>query len=589
MNMFRRVAAILFVAANFLSVATAQVAVPFDLDNVTTLLKRGQPTDVQKAAKMIEAHPEDCVGLLLQLAAAKHPSPLLQSFPFVLRHASDDDVVKLVNGDFDDPYGMVLRDISRRTSRDKKTSEAGMPIKTAYDLIVQLMQSRRDGDAVTISMVNQLVSFRSMGLQMTEREIDFLFGAIHKDEVVFEKTGTSVQSEIVSALWGNIPRVEARLLEGLSHELPEHRAGVIAVLARSQPMRSEVADRLLHMADDQSDKVRNHLAHGLRWCPHRVDDSVSLLIGFLKQPQLDRRDILESLDSLAAKASPKQQQAIIDAALTLLNADFQEDFSRQSLGVVRSVLGFLSAQQIRQRVDQWILRMDDRDHVEDYLFLLAAIGPKAIAAAPRIRELLAQTSNIQQRCKIAQHLFTIDCNADNVLPIAMEGISADTADTQEQALRLLRLLGPHAKPVLPELIAMVNDPTRRMEMECLLVFREMGTAAEPAVESIAKFLDHKRITLRVYSLQALKAIGPKAGKAVPQLIAQLDRKKSKNQLQAIEVLEAIGPDATPALDRLQQIVESGQANVKAAAEKAIAQIKKRCFAVFEKSEKNGSG
>ena len=572
MNMCRSIVITLFAAFVIVSAGTAQDVASFDLDRVTSLLKRGQTADIKAAAELVNAHPEHCIEILPQLLAAKNSSPLYRPSRLVLHHASTDYITKLIQNGIEDPYNVLLEDIHRRTKQHKTSAETGIPVKMAYDLIVQMMKG---GEAVTISRLERLTSYRSTGLKMTDPEIDCLFNAIHNDKIVFLKTGRSIQSTIISTLRTEIPRVEDRLVEGLSHELPEHRAGVLSVLTASPTMRPELADRLLLMADDESDKVRNQLACrlslGLRWCPHRVDDAVSLLLGFIKQPKIDRRCIIGSLSALSSKASLKQQQASIDAVLTLMRAD-----SRWAPLAVNKMLKHLSEQQVRNRVDEWIVQLDNKDHVDNYLYLMASIGPNAIAAAPKIRDLLANTSDIKKQCAIAQQLFKIESNADNVLPIAMKGLSSSDVEIQKKALILLYSLGPSAKPALPKLTAMVNKPDadKYVVRLCIAAFRQMGPAAAPAAELIASFLDHEDKTIRVYSAQALKAIGPKAEVAVPQLIKDLRKKKPKNKLIAIKALGAIGPAAAPALDRLKQLANSRVATneVKAAAKKAIVQI-----------------
>ena len=574
MNTCRRIAITLFTAFAIVPIGTAQDVASFDLDRVTSLLKRGEPADLKEAAELVNAHPEHCVEILPQLLAAEYSSPLFRPSKLVLRHASTDDITKLIQSGIEEKHSVLLEDIHRRTKQHKTSTETGMPVKMAYDLIVQMMKG---GEAVTIPRLERLALYRSTGLKMTEPEIDCLFNAIHNDKIIFQKTGRSIQSKVVDALRTEIPRIEDRLVEGLSHELPEHRAGVLSVLTTSPTLRPEIADQLLLLADDESDKVRNKLACqlslGLRWCPHRVDDAVSLLLNFIEQPKIHRRCILSGLGGLLPKASLEQKQASIDAVLPLMHG-----LSQQPSLVVSVILKHLPEQHIRNRVDEWIVQLDHQDHVDDYLYLMASIGPHASAAAPKIRDLLAQASDIQKQCAIAQQLFKIESKAENVMPIAMQGLSSSDVKIQKRAVLLLRSVGPPAKPALPKLIAMVNKPDadQHLVLACILAFREMGPAAAPAADSIAQFLDHKDKTLRAYSAQALKAIGLEAEIAVPQLIKHLGKKKPKNKLIAIKALGAIGPAAAPALDRLKQLAHSRVATdeVKAAARKAIIQIKK---------------
>ena len=106
MNMCRSIVITLFAAFAIVSAGTAQDVASFDLDRVTSLLKRGQTADIKAAAELVNAHPEHSIEILPQLLAAKSfaakdSSPLYRPSILVLGHASTDDITKLVQIGFE--------------------------------------------------------------------------------------------------------------------------------------------------------------------------------------------------------------------------------------------------------------------------------------------------------------------------------------------------------------------------------------------------------------------------------------------------------------------------------------------------------
>ena len=160
---------------------------------------------------------------------------------------------------------------------------------------------------------------------------------------------------------------------------------------------------------------------------------------------------------------------------------------------------------------------------------LEAIGPAAFPAVPRIASLLKH-SDFYVRIGTVLALGEIGCpltqrdrsgrrvpskRADHVIEPLTLALRDAHPSLSYQAAEMLSVMGPRARPALPQAIAMLDDPSPTRRSAAIGLITGLGSAATDAVPRLIK--NHPGKAWDARYIRALAAIGPAATPAIPSL------------------------------------------------------------------------
>ena len=143
------------------------------------------------------------------------------------------------------------------------------------------------------------------------------------------------------------------------------------------------------------------------------------------------------------------------------------------------------------------------------------------------------------------------------VPVLIEALADDDAQTRSIAADVLGEIGPKAKEAVPALIRLL---------------RSKGEASSASCSTGICVLSARRERLSVPAARALGKIGPNARAAVAPLIEALADPDGTVRYEAVEALGAIGPDAAPAVPALVRALDDRDQSRRGKAAEALGQI-----------------
>jgi HEAT repeat protein len=202
---------------------------------------------------------------------------------------------------------------------------------------------------------------------------------------------------------------------------------------------------------------------------------------------------------------------------------------------------------------------------------LAAYGPEAKAAVTPLIEVL-DDGNSDVNGTVVNALVRIGVGAQ---PALVKALHHDAPRVRTGAWAALTNMGAAAKPVLPDLLAILGDPKEELaaRQASARAIAAMGATGAEAVPSLLAQLSSDNDAMRYAAAQALPSVGATNADAVKALAAALkDAKFPEGERGAAEALRTLGSRAAPAVPDILAVCESGTytGDVRAAAVRALA-------------------
>lgn len=163
-----------------------------------------------------------------------------------------------------------------------------------------------------------------------------------------------------------------------------------------------------------------------------------------------------------------------------------------------------------------------------------------------------------------------------VLPILIAGLEDEEAEVRQDAAIALQCLGSAAAPAVPHL---VTNFWHGIELYATSALGSIGSAATAAIPRLIEALQSPDEDLRGRAAEALGDIG--SAEAVPLLLALLQHADADLRQSAAEALQCLGPVAEAAVPNLQKALNDEVATVRATAAKALGEIASGNSAIAE--------
>ena len=199
-----------------------------------------------------------------------------------------------------------------------------------------------------------------------------------------------------------------------------------------------------------------------------------------------------------------------------------------------------------------------------------ALGNFGPAAKPAVSELLKMLNNDDEitRVNAAVALWKIDRHPKAV-PALLELLRQGNSSQAYAAAVALGDMGQEAKTIAPALIEALHSPSADVRRAASRSLGQLGNAAFPALTK-AKALQDPDAQARRMVIEALSWMGPDA---VPALIFAMKDASPAVRRSAARALGNLGSEAKPARSALEAAASDPQADVRAAAAKALQRIR----------------
>ena len=199
------------------------------------------------------------------------------------------------------------------------------------------------------------------------------------------------------------------------------------------------------------------------------------------------------------------------------------------------------------------------------IHVLYGIGPKAEAARPALIKTLDDTDPLVQ-LRAASALQVIDpAKIEPILPVLKKNLDRHDNASMPETLALVKRLGPAAGPVVPSLVALVEDKQSKHRLSAAQTLLKVDPKrTEPALQAIMDTMANPKWNRAEEDrvMQMLRQLGPIARPALPALHKSLEQGKSSRDMRWSVTLATIDPtDENPSMLFLRSCL-SGKGNGK---------------------------
>jgi HEAT repeat protein len=204
---------------------------------------------------------------------------------------------------------------------------------------------------------------------------------------------------------------------------------------------------------------------------------------------------------------------------------------------------------------------------------LAELGDEDAAAA-LAKVLSNRNKSVVARDNAAFVLRRMPSQVAITVP-ALVGASTDSEEViRAEVVATLRELGATARQAAPALRLMLSDPVPNIRITAALALYAVRGSDREAVNSLVNESRSCQPSERELAVYALGEVGENEWAAVEALIAHLADEAPRVRKTAARALGTVGrPAALPAIPQLEKLLDDSDADVRAAAKKALTDLK----------------
>jgi HEAT repeat protein len=292
------------------------------------------------------------------------------------------------------------------------------------------------------------------------------------------------------------------LRKAMKHPDPYVRCRALGLLSTLGPKAKGAADEIKEALTDEDEFVCISAAEALSRVEERHDLAIPFLVHYLSKTE--KKD-----DS---PTTPAERAA-------------------EALGIIGPAA--------KEAVPELIKLLEKDEFGSEITEALGRIGPDAKAAIPA---LVARIGKNGHRYDVVRALSQIGPDA---LPALRKALKDSDHSVREDVCHGLTLMGPKARPALPDVVELVYDPVQSVRKSALECLAAMGPAAKSALPALTEALNDRSYSIRCAAVDAFAAIGPD-----PDVIAilQMNLENAKSNVRdcVAEALGKMGKDANAA-------------------------------------------
>lgn len=204
---------------------------------------------------------------------------------------------------------------------------------------------------------------------------------------------------------------------------------------------------------------------------------------------------------------------------------------------------------------------------------MASLGPKIV---PRVAN--NGLKNKDLRLYAVRILAKIGPDAKEAAPALAEALKGSEGDFRREAQFVLGTFGADAAPAVPELTKSLDSDDEQVRNSAVYALGKIGPAAKAALPALRGLRESDDAFVRFAATWALVKIDPKNSQLIAAAVTELRKGLSDERplvrLESAAALGELGTAATSALPELKKAAADEDADVSAAAKRAIEEIRR---------------
>lgn len=456
------------------------------LTRVVRLLAAEDSESLNEATKIILSKPKESWAIVEEIAAKlerKHDSRVLHAMRWLIAQVDSSELIKKW-GDSNLLDRAILAEIGDRLKLDTGSETFEIDLKTALKMF-------REGLA---NNETRLATLRVLEgcpeVTFDEKLVDSIIGCLDDESLEEHRScgGTTVytvRGRATAVLSQHVANHERRLVPLLFDRRDDQRRCGIEIVVGDPEVLARHADRILELSEDPDPEVRDAAIRKLPHLKGRTKEVVEAIINL----KVDSDQRVYALRDTFPSCDKRDQSRI---ANWIVDRVVEEEFgARHVYGNVSTLKGILPEldQPTLDKVLQRLLVKFERSNFyqETDLNLLSVAGPRAAIVKPALRGML-KTAPAVMKPVVAATLYRVAKEADEVLPYYQAALESEDEKACSAALRGVKELGAKAAPLVPVILARLDEPSKG-RYRCIIALRAIGPPAAAAIPKLEQLLE----------------------------------------------------------------------------------------------------
>jgi HEAT repeat protein len=207
------------------------------------------------------------------------------------------------------------------------------------------------------------------------------------------------------------------------------------------------------------------------------------------------------------------------------------------------------------------------------IICLGTIGKASAPAIPDLLLLLEHPRGCPYSQQIGEAVAQVGLDGSQLPQELSQWLSHGNPGVRQTALFALGESGELAKPLLPRVIASLNDPHLLVRVHAARSLGKLRQEQEVTLPALLRALNDPKPSVCCAAAVAIGDFGPDAAEAIPELIKLLGHPRSRVRGDAATALGKIGPKAKQAEPLLRKLLADKYPRVREAAEEALPKIR----------------
>ncbi len=206
------------------------------------------------------------------------------------------------------------------------------------------------------------------------------------------------------------------------------------------------------------------------------------------------------------------------------------------------------------------------------IICLGEIGKASAPAIPDLLLLLEHPRGCPYSQQIGEAVAQVGLDGSQLPQELSQWLSHGNPGVRQTALFALGESGELARPVLPAIIASLDDPHLLVRVHAARSLGNLRQEREVTLPALLRALNDPKPSVRCAAAMAIGDFGSEAAGAVPELIKLLKHPRSRVRGDAARALGKIGPKAKQAEPLLRKLLADGYPRVREAAAVALRSV-----------------
>ena len=367
------------------------------------------------------------------------------------------------------------------------------------------------------------------------------------------------------------------------------RAAAVSVWLKAGPRDDECRAVLVKALEDGEPVVVYRAARRLDQLSCFSDAAAPHLVSALKRAGTDKA-CREILKHAMYSATPRSEEAAAVVAADLDAEDWRERYwtlellARMGPALKGQLPRLAAAMEDKNGSVAWkaaeavacagpegvpvLLAALEKSQGDRRRFAVDALRLMKQAAGPALKRLREAMADPDPRVRVAaaKAVWEVSGEAGESLPVVLKALRGKDKDAAEDAAGALEAMGPAARPILKELIGLLESGSPFEQESAIKVLSKCGRESAPAVPLLVARLGCRQYGDPDAVGRALYNIG---ADAVPALLKAVETADPERRRSALAALSSIGPESEAVVALFIRLLGDGDRDIRKAAADAL--------------------